>query len=74
MPANISQRNRESIGDVNMPQLPTQLAASKLATIIQQGKVLDFIDGITQRNDTPEEYVRHEIAKSLVRVSFSVNA
>ena len=42
-------------------------AAPKLAIIIQQGKVLDFIDGKTQRNETPEEYVRQEIAKSLVR-------
>jgi hypothetical protein len=40
---------------------------SKLAIIIQQGKVLDFIDGKPQRNETPEEYVRQEIAKSLVR-------
>lgn len=40
---------------------------SKLAIIVQQGKVLDFIDGKTQRPDTPEEYVRQEIAKSLVR-------
>jgi type I restriction enzyme M protein len=37
------------------------------AIIIGQGKTLDFIDGITQRNETPEEYVRQEIAKSLVR-------
>src|SRR5712691_6089170 len=37
------------------------------AIIIAQGKVLDFIDGRTQRPDTPEEYVRQEIAKSLVR-------
>lgn len=37
------------------------------AIIVQQGKVLDFIDGVTQRNETPEEYVRQEIAKSLVR-------
>src|ERR1700733_13388045 len=44
-----------------------QPTPSKLAIIIQQGKVLDFIDGKTQRNDTPEEYVRQEIAKSLVR-------
>jgi type I restriction enzyme M protein len=44
-----------------------QTGSSKLAIIIQQGKVLDFIDGITQRNETPEEYVRPEIAKSLVR-------
>jgi type I restriction enzyme M protein len=41
--------------------------ASKIAIIVQQGKVLDFIDGKTQRNETAEEYVRQEIAKSLVR-------
>jgi type I restriction enzyme M protein len=39
----------------------------RLAIIVQQGKVLDFIDGKTQRPETPEEYVRQEIAKSLVR-------
>lgn len=37
------------------------------AIIVQQGKVLDFIDGVTQRTETPEEHVRQEIAKSLVR-------
>ena len=37
------------------------------AIIVEQGKLLDFIDGKTQRNETPEEYVRQEIAKSLVR-------
>lgn len=37
------------------------------AVIVQQGKILDYIDGITQRDETPEEYVRQEIAKSLVR-------
>lgn len=37
------------------------------AIIVQQGKVLDYIDGLTQRTETPEEYVRQEIAKSLVR-------
>jgi type I restriction enzyme M protein len=37
------------------------------AVIVQQGKVLDYIDGVTQRNETPEEYIRQEIAKSLVR-------
>src|SRR5215216_6317324 len=37
------------------------------ALIVQQGKVLDFIDGQTQRDETPEEYVRQEISKSLVR-------
>ena len=38
-----------------------------MAVIVQQGKVLDYIDGVTQRLETPEEYVRQEIAKSLVR-------
>lgn len=37
------------------------------AVIVQQGKLLDFVDGITQRPETPEEYVRQEILKSLVR-------
>ncbi|PEH85328.1 N-6 DNA methylase [Burkholderia gladioli] len=37
------------------------------AVIVQQGKVLDFIDGTTQREETQEEYVRQEIAKSIVR-------
>ncbi len=37
------------------------------AVIVQQGRLLDFIDGLTQRLETPEEYVRQEIAKSLVR-------
>src|SRR5882762_9391498 len=50
-----------------MTELMEQPAAAKLAIIIQQGKILDFIDGVTQRPDTPEEYVRQEIAKSLVR-------
>ncbi len=42
--------------------LSDQIVPPKLAIIIQQGKVLDFIDGKTQRNETPEEYVRQEIA------------
>jgi type I restriction enzyme M protein len=37
------------------------------AIIVAQGKVLDYIDGLTQRTETPEEHVRQEIAKSLVR-------
>lgn len=37
------------------------------AIIVEQGKTLDYIDGKTQRRETPEEYVRQEIAKSLVR-------
>tara|TARA_R110002049_G_scaffold199744_1_gene370159 strand:+ start:54 stop:2024 length:1971 start_codon:yes stop_codon:yes gene_type:complete len=44
-----------------------ELPYKPAAIIVQQGKVLDFIDGITQRKETPEEYVRQEIAKSLVR-------
>ncbi|MFA6107146.1 MAG: N-6 DNA methylase [Candidatus Latescibacterota bacterium] len=45
----------------------TAPAASVGAIIVEQGKILDFIDGTTQRRETPEEYVRQEIAKSLVR-------
>jgi type I restriction enzyme M protein len=48
-------------------QLPLEADAKLSAVIVQQGKVLDLIDGITQREETPEEYVRQEIAKSLVR-------
>jgi type I restriction enzyme M protein len=51
----------------SMEQEIAQSIPGKLAIIIQQGKVLDFIDGKTQRPETPEEYVRQEIAKSLVR-------
>lgn len=51
----------------SMEQVVVQPSHGKLAIIIQQGKVLDFIDGKTQRPETPEEYVRQEIAKSLVR-------
>ena len=51
-----------------LPLDPKISADSKVAAIIvQQGKLLDFIDGQTQREETPEEYVRQEIAKSLVR-------
>ena len=47
-------------GTTSKPQMPT-------AIIVQQGKVLDYIDGKTQRLQKPEEHVRQEIAKSLVR-------
>jgi len=47
----------------DLPDLETNLAA----ILVAQGKVLDYIDGQTQRDETPEEYVRQEIAKSLVR-------
>ncbi len=36
------------------------------ALLVPQGKVVDFIDG-TFRNETPEEYVRQEVEKSIVR-------
>lgn len=50
------------------PQSTFELDTDRLGPIIvQQGKLLDFIDGFTQRDETPEEYVRQEIAKSLVR-------
>lgn len=45
----------------------SQSSAGVVAIIVEQGKILDFIDGETQRVETPEEYVRQEIAKSLVR-------
>lgn len=48
-------------------EVATKAAKPVVAVIVQQGKVLDFIDGQTQREETPEEYVRQEIAKSLVR-------
>lgn len=48
-------------------QLPTKMTAVPAAVIVEQGKLLDFIDGVTQRQETPEEYVRQEIVKSLVR-------
>ena len=47
--------------------LDTPSTPAVAAVIIQQGKLLDFVDGRTQRDETPEEYVRQEIAKSLVR-------
>lgn len=49
------------------PMTHQPASPSPAAVIVQQGKVLDFIDGQTQREETPEEYVRQEIAKSLVR-------
>jgi type I restriction enzyme M protein len=45
---------------------PGVAAAEVRALIVPHGKLLDFIDG-TLRDDTPEEYVRQEIEKSLVR-------
>jgi type I restriction enzyme M protein len=50
-----------------MTESAVAAALKPVAVIVQQGKVLDFIDGHTQREETPEEYVRQEIAKSLVR-------
>lgn len=50
-----------------MGKVATAEIAKPTAVIVQQGKLLDFVDGLTQREETPEEYVRQEIAKSLVR-------
>lgn len=36
------------------------------ALIVPQGKIVDFVNG-KLRNETPEEYVRQEIEKSIVR-------
>ena len=47
-----------------MPEASSNLARAYLS--IPEGKIPDFIDG-TFRNETPEEYVRQEIEKSLVR-------
>lgn len=52
---------------MKMAETVAVAALKPVAVIVQQGKVLDFIDGQTQREETPEEYVRQEIAKSLVR-------
>lgn len=48
-------------------QFSLSAVSRPVAVIVQQGKVLDYIDGQSQREETPEEYVRQEIAKSLVR-------
>lgn len=51
-----------------LPLFPEDVTAVQTsAIIVQQGKLLDFIDGRTQRDETSDEYVRQEIAKSLVR-------
>ena len=52
---------------IKINKMNNLLRTQPVAVIVQQGKVLDFIDGQTQRQETPEEYVRQEIAKSLVR-------
>jgi len=33
--------------------------------VVEEGKIIDFIDGTT-RNDTPEEYVRQQIERSII--------
>ena len=46
---------------------PSERPTIVTPVLVQQGRLLDFIDGVTQRQEVPEEYVRQEIAKSLVR-------
>src|SRR5262245_3464323 len=55
------------ISSLSMTTDTDHLPAPPHAIIVAQGKILDFIDSATQRPDTQEEYVRQEIAKSLVR-------
>lgn len=43
------------------------MATEVQTSVINPETILDFIDGTTQRRDTPEERVRQEILKSLVR-------
>ena len=54
---------------ITTPPSPSDAPAGgpNTSILVQQGKLLDFIDQETQRDETPEEYVRQEIAKSLVR-------
>jgi type I restriction enzyme M protein len=54
---------KEGIADAMMNGTESNVSA----IIVAQGKILDFIDGRTQRLETPEEYVRQEISKSIVR-------
>ena len=44
--------------------MPAQPTSEQL--VVEQGRLLDYIDGKSQRRETFEEYVRQEIAKSLV--------
>ena len=37
---------------------PSGTPSKQAPLIIEQGKLLDFVDGVTQREETPEEYVR----------------
>lgn len=55
------------MSDQSPDRLESPSSPQPAAIIVQQGRLLDFIDGKTQRRETPEEYVRQEIAKSLVR-------
>ena len=57
---------RRSCGSPQTPHDPPMTLTDVTAVIVPHGKVLDFIDG-TLRKETPEEYVRQEIEKSLVR-------
>ena len=61
------KKAQATTGGQVMAALLRASALKPSAIIVQQGKVLDFIDGHTQRSETHEEYVRQEIAKSLVR-------
>lgn len=49
-----------------IPERGQDLVPRILPLVVPQGKIVDFIDEVF-RNETPEEYVRQEIEKSLVR-------
>ena len=51
---------------IRQPEAPSPFSGPA-GVIVPQGRILDYIDGVTQRKESPEEYVRQEIAKSLVR-------
>ena len=45
----------------------SQLSKNRLSLSSRKARSSTLIDGVTQREETPEEYVRQEIAESLVR-------
>jgi type I restriction enzyme M protein len=52
--------------ELSLPNAAFDATQGVTALIVPQGKIVDFVDG-SFRNETPEEYVRQEIEKSLVR-------
>ena len=42
-----------------------QNPAHQTTDVVPEGKIIDFIDG-KERKDTPEEYVRQQIERSII--------